>query len=387
MDNIILQHINTSCCLCKDKLLTDDEVCTAVSCCHSIFHRSCLQGYAFYNITCPKCECNYRMVNMDIGVDYLSSGQLSYSEIIDIYSLVAKKLGYQELLKLDQKIQSQMTGISYQDKFKGYFPLSKLLLHDDKYFDNKMNNKFRMITYGIFNNSFDWKCFILNGNITEDGPLDFILYSVQYTVIQDRLKYFCQYILSRFQIDDQDRNEIPITVNKNKVTFYLPGFERGIVVKIIYKPLTEFCPDIFYDGSRINVTMKGLINEYVPVSSLDFMKGYSETFKQFQARTNLPVINIDTLCNYIYGDYVLHIDVNNTHNVAKSIYMDWYNHSDITQLVSTVFNSDAEEYAIYICSPYGERYDYDINVVNFQKLRKFIYNRVYLDRSLLLHVD
>lgn len=389
---LLSDEIDVVCILCKNTIF---ENMVLTTCCHKLFHKKCIDNYQVHHCLCPNCDKPYLYRDTDLRAELISYGYVSYDKLTELYAMILKNEGIDVLYELEKRIKNKY--LEYNNRYKGYFPLSKI----EPLTNNNTNKRFKVETYGLFE-GFNWDNFIMCGAFlakiiankkdTQD-PLYFILYSRNYNLIRDRLSYFCKFIKRRFLIDKEQL--IPVTVKKNRIEFYIPGFERGIVLFInmfdslttIMSRLDYYTNGVFYNGSY-NITIPGLkgisSGNFCKKPMLQHMLPYDQCLKTFQSlNKELNLIDTDILCDKVYGQYKLHIHLNKS---TEGIYHLLRKNTTLLQNIKVDFNnSEPEKYKIYIMTPYGIQYNFDKLIsnanANANVFKKFIDDIIYADRT------
>lgn len=397
MIDLVRKEMNVICGLCKGNADDTDGAGSYIStnCCHRLFHKKCIKDYQEHNSLCPGCESPYQCLNLDdLGMNMIINGKIQYDKLIDFYAVIMKYNGDTKLYKLDKTIQEQC--IDYKGFYKGYYPLEKL----DNSLASNVQDGFRAETYGIFER-FCWDNFIICGSFLAKlatgvdctgHPFYIVLYSCNYKLIRQRLKYFCKFLYERFLLDPNSK--IPVTIKKNRITFYIPGFERGIVLFInmldelstIMSNMEYYTNGIYYDGKDCFVTIPGLKgirgSSFCQKPRVDHICGYEQTLDTFQdLNKQLSLVDTQILCDAVFGKYILHLHLNDSKRVPKCIYKEWYENTDLNDNIDVDFQPNAGKYRVFITAPDGSEHDFNSVVVSVHIFQKFINNVVYANRT------
>jgi len=389
---LIRRDTNISCALCKSDDVDDPYVST--NCCQKLFHEQCLKEYREYNVLCPSCEKSYKCLNLnELGINYIINGKISYDDLIDIYAVIKSTGQISNLYQLDQRIHEECA--DYNQYYKGYFPLSKL----DNIMHHAVTANFISETYGIFER-FCWDDFVMCGAFLaklsvganqSSEPFYFILHSKNYKLIRKRLHYFCKYISERFIT----KAPVPVSIQKNRIIFYIPGFERGIVLYVnmtddlstIMSNMEFYTNGIYYNGKDTYVTISGLKgikgNNFCKKPNVKHCMSYEQDFYTFQNLNNdLQLIDTQLLYDAVFGKYILNLHLNDTKRVHKCIYKEWYENTDLNKNMDVDYQPNADKYGIFITAPDGSRHDFKDVIVSVHVFQKFVNNIIYANRTI-----
>jgi len=310
------------------------------------------------------------------------NNKIQYNEIVQIYAEIIKKVGFNTVYKIEQNILEKYN-----------IPAIYSVNHLVPDIDGVIWTRFKCETYGLFER-FKWANFIICGTFISklaanikctNEPFYFILYTKKYNIMRERLNYFCNFIITRFVIK---KEELSIEVNNNKITFYIPGFERGIVLQIVFEDsLNTILNNNMYYSNGIYIkentaysTIFGI--QYIISNNFCVLPKVTKSISYKMQKTIPSTIGINKLINTVYGIYTLHLHLNNRYKIPKLMYSEWYYNTDIKDQINVDFQDNAEHYRIYVTTPNNSNIEIDTNITSIHILLDFLKGLLYKDRKL-----
>jgi hypothetical protein len=321
--NIIASILQCRCHLCQDDITKEEWFGT--TCCGLLYHISCL------HLRITVCDCskrNYRQTSpLDVVTKILTDkclayingnqGRMSSQQLFEVVNDIYTNLqeNNYDILKIDNMLKSAL-GDRYYDIIRGIFPEKNTMGFAEKWHE---------FTLGIFTD-LDWSNIVSSGTacyfikreqpIYREIPICFIIYTISYSTMRNKMIYFLNYVRNKCQISDNE--ELGVTAKKSTVSIYVPGLARQIKIclcfnKHLAKALTSISTSngIAWNGKTL---LRSFTTEEkkCPNSDRSLFIKYDESVEQFRIRTKIPVIRPYQFFNLVLPDLKLYININCT---------------------------------------------------------------------------
>lgn len=311
VEQIMLKHMGKiKCDICLSSIQGD---VVGVSCCHTLFHASCLDANRKHSQVCPICEEMYTTNNINPLLHKLTYDNIC-STYAEIYRDQATVLG-----NIDKSIRKQLSNNTYYERFKGYYPYNMFA-------DINIHDQWDTFSYGILRN-YDWKYTVACGHSiwnmakkskpeseSESESIYLIIYNRDYRKVREQLQHLMHTVESLFQPQD-----IYIYIQDGILVINIRGMVRKICVYIeynddlywiVYSPRKYFNTygTLYHpDKNQLFMTVKAIVNNKPPkypiLSSLSYVMGYNETKQNYVNRIGCGMEDSNFLLQNIYPDY------------------------------------------------------------------------------------
>jgi hypothetical protein len=382
---ILLSHMDATICdICRDRI-TNDISC--VSCCHTLFHKKCIDENTKYGAVCPRCERNYNAVSAAPIIDRLLICTTT-NDILNIYNAIYKT-NPRHLRIVDHYLRKNMFSYSYHQHCIGYYNYQSIdpsIINIDDY-----KILWDQFTYGILRD-YDWKFTFATGSSVakmfrsttprDDEHIYLVLYNADYRLVRNQLKTLLKHIETKIN------TQILVHIEDGILVVYMPGVMRKFCIYIeynadpywfLYQHRKKFNSDgIMYDGNTLYLTIKTLVDYTTPstfktCSGLNYVMG-NETPAQFINRIghNL-IIGSEDILNNVYRDYTLYITHGKHTDPLKKNLLHHIATSDLTDLININYctTSNSNDISIKLVAN-GQEIPLSTTMISYITIRQLI---------------
>jgi hypothetical protein len=344
---ILLKYMeNDTCDICRNIIKTD--LC-CVTCCHSLFHKLCIEKNQTFSLQCPRCERFYDTNESEPALTHLMNLTISEEEVYQLYHKIYHA-NFKDLRLIDHYLRHNMVPVQYHRKFIGYYKHSMFSL-DISSFSKKWDD----FTYGLFRN-YDWAHTIATGEavltlatnptapLHSDQHIYIVIYNLDYRVVRKQLKILLSHIETIIM------EPCPIYLSSGILTLCIPGMIRKICIALEYyfdpfwflyrsKGFDTF--GCFYNGNDVCMTVKAAVDplSYQTAATsvqpiLEYTKNYTDSIDTFSKKIKLGFIHgSEQLFRGVYMHYNLHIIEHGETNIIKKHFIQKLLSSDISDIV------------------------------------------------------